>query len=600
MPRRDLIIITTTFLICCAYYFLWSLRSTYPGFPLDDSWIHMVFARNIATGHGFSFNPDVPIAGATAPLWTLMVTIFWIIAGPVAGGIAAGVISEWLAIIGIYKLATLLAKDRTIALFTALTSILLWPVIWGSLSGMEVGLFTALTIWGLFLYFRSRRFSDIYIYSAYLCFTLSFLARPETAVFLGAVILRDLYEWIKSENKTLIPWGIRLLVIILPLLPYFIFNYQTTGSIFPLTYNAKIKHKGLLSSLLNLDTKRIIKALTIFPVFYFQDFYRKVLTLNPVVILAIIPGFIRLIPGNNHDRSKRIMLVLSILMYLPLMGSFVPMYTATFQGFRTSSNLLPLLVFVGALGLFPNTILEYRKIRKGLLIAAVALIAVGISTGIVFKSIDQTIAPQLLEDPTKLDSDEYLRLYDFAKDTGFGAAIFGGLILAGFFMLSSRFQKFQMSKIKIWRNGIAIAAIIAGLANTIPRAATYADNVKNINECDVEAGLYLGRLAQPGDIVAINDVGAIGYYSNMEILDLKGLISPEFTIEMIDNDSLEFEYMSREKQVDYLAIMPNWFDYIPDRTDIFTPIREFITDNNTILARDTTIVYKAVWPDSTD
>src|SRR5436309_8543899 len=42
------------------------------GFPLDDSWIHLHFARNIAEGAGFSFNPGSPIAGSTAPLWTLL------------------------------------------------------------------------------------------------------------------------------------------------------------------------------------------------------------------------------------------------------------------------------------------------------------------------------------------------------------------------------------------------------------------------------------------------------------------------------------------------------------------------------------------------
>jgi hypothetical protein len=42
------------------------------GFPLDDSWIHLHFARNIAEGAGFSYNPGVPVAGSTAPLWTLL------------------------------------------------------------------------------------------------------------------------------------------------------------------------------------------------------------------------------------------------------------------------------------------------------------------------------------------------------------------------------------------------------------------------------------------------------------------------------------------------------------------------------------------------
>ncbi|HSE93995.1 MAG TPA: hypothetical protein VLF19_11870, partial [Methylomirabilota bacterium] len=42
------------------------------GFPLDDSWIHLHFARNLAEGAGFSYNPGVPVAGSTAPLWTVL------------------------------------------------------------------------------------------------------------------------------------------------------------------------------------------------------------------------------------------------------------------------------------------------------------------------------------------------------------------------------------------------------------------------------------------------------------------------------------------------------------------------------------------------
>ena len=32
-------------------------------FPLDDSWIHLHFARNLAEGAGFSYNPGVPVPG---------------------------------------------------------------------------------------------------------------------------------------------------------------------------------------------------------------------------------------------------------------------------------------------------------------------------------------------------------------------------------------------------------------------------------------------------------------------------------------------------------------------------------------------------------
>jgi hypothetical protein len=51
------------------------------GFPLDDSWIHFQFARNLAEGHGFSYNPGAAVAGSTAPLWTLLLAALFAGAG---------------------------------------------------------------------------------------------------------------------------------------------------------------------------------------------------------------------------------------------------------------------------------------------------------------------------------------------------------------------------------------------------------------------------------------------------------------------------------------------------------------------------------------
>src|SRR5205085_872211 len=73
------------------------------GFPLDDSWIHLHFARNLAEGAGFSYNPGVPVAGSTAPLWTLLLAAGVLVAGPslalakfvgIAATLAAGVLTR--------------------------------------------------------------------------------------------------------------------------------------------------------------------------------------------------------------------------------------------------------------------------------------------------------------------------------------------------------------------------------------------------------------------------------------------------------------------------------------------------------------------------
>ena len=67
MAKRDLLIISIVYVAFCALYLAKMLSATDPGFPLDDSWIHQVFAKNLATGHGFSFNPTVPFRIAIKP-----------------------------------------------------------------------------------------------------------------------------------------------------------------------------------------------------------------------------------------------------------------------------------------------------------------------------------------------------------------------------------------------------------------------------------------------------------------------------------------------------------------------------------------------------
>src|SRR3989449_11277409 len=77
------------------------------GLPLDDSWIHLHFARNLAEGAGFVYNPGVPVAGSTAPLWTLLLAAAFALFGPsivivkvigVALTLAAGVVTRQAAL----------------------------------------------------------------------------------------------------------------------------------------------------------------------------------------------------------------------------------------------------------------------------------------------------------------------------------------------------------------------------------------------------------------------------------------------------------------------------------------------------------------------
>src|SRR5258705_1317730 len=49
------------------------------GFPRDDSWIHLTYARNFAEHGEWAFRLGERSAGSTAPLWTVLLSIGFLI-----------------------------------------------------------------------------------------------------------------------------------------------------------------------------------------------------------------------------------------------------------------------------------------------------------------------------------------------------------------------------------------------------------------------------------------------------------------------------------------------------------------------------------------
>ena len=102
----------------------------------------MQFARNLAEGRGFAYNPGVPVSGSTAPLWTLLLGGAFTVArrpsGPGQGPGPGPDPGDRLA-----RRPSRRALDGRAAgsgsLASALTA-LAGPMVWGALSGMEVSL----------------------------------------------------------------------------------------------------------------------------------------------------------------------------------------------------------------------------------------------------------------------------------------------------------------------------------------------------------------------------------------------------------------------------------------------------------------------------
>src|ERR687891_2362011 len=69
------VVIALAALIAVLFYLIVSLVIFRIGFPLDDAWIHLTYARNVAEHGEWAFRLGERSAGSTAPLWTVLLSI---------------------------------------------------------------------------------------------------------------------------------------------------------------------------------------------------------------------------------------------------------------------------------------------------------------------------------------------------------------------------------------------------------------------------------------------------------------------------------------------------------------------------------------------
>ncbi len=123
------------------------LTPSFEEFPMDDTYIHLVYAENLAeTGKLYFSFPDEVGVGATSILWVLL------LAAGHAIGISTYFLAKFLGISSLMIVAVglfVLLRDRIgrpLAFFAVFLSVVVGNLAWFSLSGMETMLFLALGI----------------------------------------------------------------------------------------------------------------------------------------------------------------------------------------------------------------------------------------------------------------------------------------------------------------------------------------------------------------------------------------------------------------------------------------------------------------------
>jgi hypothetical protein len=472
------------------------------GFPLDDSWIHQVYGRNLTLTGQWAFIPGVPSAASTSPLYTVLLAIGYALRLPymlwthAIGAIALGLCGMLVARLADQVIPT----SREIEWITGIAVISTWQLIWAGAAGMETPVFAALTLAVILAAWRElerrnyllvelarraalRRGAAFGILGA-----LSMLARPEGVMLTGiagvAVVIAllldkrpiDRVEY--SPFHILLPWSIgAALGFSLMISPYLLLNLSLTGGLLPNTAAAKIaQHTPLLA----------------YP--YITRFGQMLLPLLVGGQVLLIPGIITFVieAVRKNERRQVLLYLLPVLWVIAQVMLYAARLPAAYQHGRYVLPALPALVFTGVVGTRQLIALSHQSRYGRILVRAL------------------TIAAAML-------------FISFAFGLG---------------------------------------------------RDTYRRDVSIINQEHVTTAHWISEnLPETDDngnpVLAIYDIGAVGYFAPRPLLDIAGLLSPQ-VIPLI-NDPAGLWGLMQQEGAQYLMGFPDQIPGYPNHLPMNAP-----------------------------
>lgn len=460
------------------YYYIQYAQSVnnYNGFPLDDPWIHLQFAKNLAKYGAFSyFKNEVVTAGSTSPIYTLILAVgFLVTSNEMWLSYFLGIIFFALSLIYFYKLSnTIFLKENWLALAAALIFILDKWINLISASGMETTLYIFLLISCLYYY----RISNPVGFSITLGLTI--WTRPDAVAFIAAILIDYAYRYylkikFPKENEQLPLFGkkdiFKIAVIAgLIIIAYFAMNLIISGSLFPNTYGAKLKYYSP-------DFKNRTEFLKLEVWQYFtESAYLLIFITFVIAIIIIIKDTFQL---KYNDLAMPLLFIILLI--------FLYWYKLPYAH-RFGRYLMPVIPF-------------------------------------------------------------YILI-----------AVYGGREF--FKWLAKYFKDIKLA------NGLNIILLIITIIFFITdynkNKKVYQYNCYHIHIRQVETANWLKQNTPQDAVIATHDVGAIAFYSERKIIDVVGLINPEFIPKLNSAEFVPFVKEQLNKQnVSYVAFLREWFQIV--------------------------------------
>ncbi|NDJ77192.1 MAG: hypothetical protein GYB65_13130 [Chloroflexi bacterium] len=455
------------------------------GFPLDDSWIHQTYARNLAEHGEWAFIPGEPSVASTSPLYTVLLSIGYVLRIPFmvwtfALGVLALAGGGWIGV----RVAERLFPDlRTVGLWTGLALVLVWHLVWAASSGMETMLFATLSLAVVGLTWRelperetSDRPVDAFKRGAVLGLVgaLLTLTRPEGVGLVGLAGLFVLLAWpygsLRDGWRTYVAWGAGVsLGWLVGVAPYVAVNYNLSGDLLPNTSAAKQAENAPARELPLLER-----------------YGRMLLPLSAGGQLLLLPGVVmalaRLFHRIRHGERTAVLLLLPLAWIVMDVSAYAIRLPAPYQHGRYVIPILPHIVLYGVGG-----------------------------TLLIVKAGQRTPLRRVLSRSLALST---------------------LLIMVPFWVIGAR---------------------------------AYGRDVRIINTEMVKTAKWIRdnpELVPEDELLAVHDIGAVGYYAPRPILDLAGLVSPEVVPIILDHEALMG--LLRVRCARYLMVLPDQLPAEPD------------------------------------
>jgi len=227
-------------------YILFSTIYYQVGFPLDDSWIHQTYAKNLILYKDWVFIPGTISAGSTAPLWNILLVpghifqnnffIVWTF-------LISGIFMFLICVI-FQKLFDNLSNSIEGVPWAGLVLALEWHLMWATNSGMETILFIFLI--QLFFFSLFGENSQLRWLPGLLVGLIVFV-RPDGITLFGPFIVVMIYYFVIGKAKFL-DLIVNLIIILAFIILYGAFNLRLSGEFLPNTFYAKQAEYDILFS----------------------------------------------------------------------------------------------------------------------------------------------------------------------------------------------------------------------------------------------------------------------------------------------------------------------------------------------------------------